>query len=466
MIREQRNDATLDLIDFDQPQRFKAITRSNVAATPEWEGLDPDLRAGIEVVSAVLPFRTNQYVMEELIDWNAVPDDPIFRLTFPHRDMLSDEQFERVRSLQESGEKAELEAAIREIQLELNPHPAGQMTHNVPTVAGEPVPGIQHKYDQTTLFFPAHGQTCHAYCTFCFRWAQFVGLDDMKFANKDVDQLAAYLGEHPEITDVLFTGGDPMVMRSKIFARYIDRILEDPELAHIQTIRIGTKSVAYWPQRYVTDQDAEELLDVFRRIILSGRTVAIMGHYSHPVELSTPIAREAVRRIRETGANIRMQSPLIRHVNDDPDVWTELWNTGVRLGMIPYYFFVERDTGARGYFETPLDKCHEIFVEAYSKVSGIARTVRGPSMSAFPGKVHILGVRDVGGRKAFVLEYLQCRRGELVRQPFFAKYDPTATWFDKLEPLTEADAAFFPGNWPDAAEETPGTVPLTVGSNA
>ncbi|MCP4742179.1 MAG: hypothetical protein GY885_06400, partial [Phycisphaeraceae bacterium] len=102
MIQEQRNDATLDLIDFDQPQRFKAITKSNVASTPEWEGLDPDLRAGIEVVSAVLPFRTNQYVMEELIDWNAVPDDPIFRLTFPHKDMLSNEQFERIRELQAS----------------------------------------------------------------------------------------------------------------------------------------------------------------------------------------------------------------------------------------------------------------------------------------------------------------------------------------------------------------------------
>ena len=91
----------------------------------------------------------------ELIDWNAVPDDPIFRLTFPHKDMLSNEQFERIRELQASGEKEELKAAIREIQLELNPHPAGQMTHNVPTVAGEPVPGVQHKDDQTPLFVPA-----------------------------------------------------------------------------------------------------------------------------------------------------------------------------------------------------------------------------------------------------------------------------------------------------------------------
>ena len=267
--------------------------------------------------------------------------------------MLTPEQFDRIHELLNSGDKAELDAAVREIQLELNPHPAGQMTHNVPTVAGESVPGIQHKYDQTALFFPAAGRTCHAYCTFCFRWSQSVGLDDMKFANKDVAQLAGYLREHPEITDVLFTGGDPMVMRTKVFARHVDRIIEDPELAHIQTIRIGTKSVAYWPQRYVTDADADDLLDCFRRIVDCGRTVAIMVHHSHPVELSTPVAQEAVRGIRSAGANIRMQSPLIRHVNDDANVWAELWNTGVKLGRIPYDFFVERDTGARGYFGIP-----------------------------------------------------------------------------------------------------------------
>ena len=452
-------------IEEQAPERFKAVTRSNVAQTPEWEGLDPDLRDGIEVISAVLPFRTNKYVMEELIDWSNVPDDPIFRLTFPHRDMLSDEQFERVRTLLAGDDKAALDAAIHDIRMDLNPHPAGQMTHNVPTVNGEPVPGIQHKYDQTVLFFPAAGQTCHAYCTFCFRWAQFVGMDDLKFANKDVDQLGGYLREHPEVTDVLFTGGDPMVMKTKIFARYVDRILEDPELAHIQTIRIGTKSVAYWPQRYVTDADAGELLDVFRKVADSGRTLAVMGHYSHPVELSTPVAREAVRRIRDAGGNIRMQSPLIRHVNDDPNIWADLWNTGVKLGCIPYYFFVERDTGARGYFETPLHECHRIFREAYQQVSGIARTVRGPSMSAFPGKVHVLGVQEIGGEKAFVLEYLQCRHGDLVRQPFFAKFDPTATWFDELQPLTADDERFFPGSWSVLDADTPGTVPISIGGS-
>ncbi|MCR9075673.1 MAG: lysine 2,3-aminomutase, partial [bacterium] len=110
---------------------------------------------------------------------------------------------------------------------------------------------------------------------------------------------------------------------------------------------------------------------------------------------------------------------------------------------IPYYMFVERDTGAKNYFEMPLERCWEIFRAAYQRVPGTARTVRGPSRSCHPGKVHILGVTEVAGEKAFMLEFLQARKPELVRQPFFAKYDPAATWFDQLEPLTESDVPFF-----------------------
>jgi hypothetical protein len=138
-----------------------------------------------------------------------------------------------------------------------------------------------------------------------------------------------------------------------------------------------------------------------------------------------------------------MQSPVIRHVNDDAGAWAEMWQRGAQLGCIPYYMFVERDTGARNYFELPLKRCWQLFRDAYQRVSGVARTVRGPSMSAFPGKVHVLGITEVAGEKAFMLEFLQCRKPELVRQPFFAKYDPTAVWYDELEPLTERDRQFF-----------------------
>jgi len=425
----------------DTQPRYRAITLSNVSKFPQWETLEPELREAVETVARVLPFRTNAYLMDELIDWDRVPNDPIFQLTFPQREMLKDDQYARVRdAIAGEAGKDEMNAVVNEIRMELNPHPAGQMTHNVPHINGEPIPGMQHKYRETALFFPSQGQTCHAYCTFCFRWAQFVGMDGLKFANKEAEQLGQYVSQHREITDVLFTGGDPMVMKAKVFEKYVEQLLE---IDHVRTIRIGSKSLAYWPQRFVSDADADDMLRLFERIVAAGKQVAFMAHFSHPVEFDPEIARTAISRIRSTGANIRMQSPVIRHVNDDPMAWRDMWITGTRLGMIPYYMFVERDTGAKNYFEMPLERCWEIFREAYQRVPGTARTVRGPSMSCHPGKVHMLGITEVAGEKAFMLEFLQARKPELVRQPFFAKYDGSATWFDQLEPLTQSDVPFF-----------------------
>lgn len=453
-----------------QRPKFRAITMQNVAATPQWEKFAPEMREAVRVVSSVLPFRTNQYVMDELIDWDAVPNDPMFQLTFPQRGMLAERDYQTVaRLLASDAPREELSAAVSDIRMSLNPHPAGQMTHNVPTWRGQSLPGLQHKYPETVLFFPRQGQTCHAYCTFCFRWPQFVGMDDLKFSNDEVTQLVGYVTDHTEVTDVLFTGGDPLVMSAANLRRYIEPLLH-PSLDRVQTIRIGTKSLAYWPHRFVFDSDADELLRLFSDVIAAGRHLSIMGHYSHPVEFSTPVAREAVRRIRATGAVIRMQSPVIKHVNDSSETWAELWRTGVRLGCIPYYMFVERDTGAKAYFEIPLARCWDIFRNAYNSVSGLARTVRGPSMSALPGKVHILGVAEETGSakrvtpgrptpRVFVLQYLQSRKPELVRRPFFAKFNPRATWFDQLEPAGPADREFFDLPEPRDALHLPVYVP-------
>jgi len=441
--------------DKAQP-RYRAIHSANVERTAEWKRLPDEVQEAVRVVSRVLPFRTNAYVMKELIRWENVPDDPIFQLTFPQRGMLSEEQYDRMaRLLRKGAPEEKVKRQANEIRFELNPHPAGQQADNVPTWRGEEMPGTQHKYRETVLFFPSQGQTCHAFCTFCFRWAQFVGIDELKFASNEVEQLVGYLREHTEVSDLLFTGGDPMIMSTDVLRRYVEPLL-DRELGHVQNIRIGTKSVAYWPQRFVTDRDADDLLKLFKRIVRNGRHLTIMGHYSHPVELSTEISHRAIERIRSTGAEIRMQSPVIRHVNDDPDVWVELWKTGVRWGCIPYYMFVARDTGARDYFDLPLARCWEIFRDAYNRVSGLARTVRGPSMSARPGKVHILGVTDYGTQDVFVLQYLQARDPALVRRPFFARFDPEATWFSQLESATEQDREFFPQQ--DVASAEPGAL--------
>jgi KamA family protein len=455
LVEPQQHFGSIDSLSGDEmnqaavPEKFRAFTRQTIRQARQWDWLPKEHQEAVQVVSHVLPFRTNEYVMDHLIDWNNIPDDPMYRLTFPHRDMLRPEEYETLRDLVlVHQDDAAIARYVHGIRMRMNPHPAGQMTHNVPRVNDAPLRGLQHKYDQTVLFFPSSGQTCHAYCTFCFRWPQFVGMDEMKFDARESHELAAYLKQHPEVTDVLITGGDPMIMNTRSLAAYIEPLL-DPALEHIQNIRIGTKSVAYWPQRFVTDRDADDLLRLFERVVKAGKNMALMAHYSHAVELRQEIAQKAVKRIVATGATVRIQGPLIRHINEDPATWAELWQTGVRLGAIPYYMFVERDTGPQEYFQLPLARAHEIFQAAYQMVSGLARTVRGPSMSAFPGKVVIDGVVNIGGEKVFALQFLQARNPDWVRRPFYAKFDAEATWMDDLKPAFGKARFFFESDEPE-----------------
>jgi KamA family protein len=425
------------------PRPFEVFTRNKLDRIPQLERLTKDQRDAISAVAAVLPFRVNRYVVDELIDWDQVPDDPMFRLTFPQEGMLDAPDFERMRDLVRTGAPdVEVQHAAREIQMRLNPHPAGQMELNVPRLDGEPLRGLQHKYRETVLFFPASGQTCHAYCTYCFRWAQFVGIEGLKFHDREATRLVAYVRQHPEVSDVLFTGGDPMVMSTKVLRRYVEPLLAE-DMEHVRTIRIGSKAPAYWPYRFVTQDDADDLMRLFEEVVAAGKHLALMAHFSHPIELSTPVAEEAVRRVASTGAVVRCQAPLIRNVNDDPETWSSMWQRQVELGAVPYYMFMERDTGAVDYFGVPMARAFEIFSDAYQQVSGLARTVRGPSMSATPGKVLVDGTLDIDGQKHFVLKFLQCRNPRWANRTFLAEYDESATWLDDLRPAFGEEEFFF-----------------------
>jgi KamA family protein len=428
---------------IDAPVKLKLYTRKDIDLIPQLQVLGHEQRLLMKAVSAVLPFRVNQYVIENLIDWSHVPDDPMYQLTFPQPGMLQASDLDRVLDLVRRDAPArELQAAAREIQNRLNPHPAGQRELNVPTLGDHSLEGMQHKYRETVLFFPAAGQTCHAYCTYCFRWAQFVGIHELRFAARQADALVRYVRAHPEVRSVLFTGGDPLVMKTSVLRRYVEPLL-DPGLEHLESIRIGTKAPAYWPHRFVSDEDADDLLDLFEEVVESGRNLALMAHYSHPQELETPMAQEAVRRVRSAGGVVRCQAPLIAHVNDSADVWAGMWRRQVKLGAVPYYMFVERDTGAKHYFAVSLARALEIFNGAYRQTSGLERTVRGPSMSATPGKVLVDGIAEMAGEKVFVLKFLQGRDPDWAGRVFFARYDPDAAWLDHLEPAFGQKEFFF-----------------------
>jgi len=422
-------------------KKFKPVTAKTFKKLPQVEAnLSEEEQFAIEVVSHVLPFRTNNYVVNELINWDEYEKDPIFALTFPQAAMLTPQDYEEMAEALTNGDKKQIHETATNIRKGLNPHPAGQMAHNVPFYKGEFLHGMQHKYRETVLFFPSQGQTCHAYCTYCFRWAQFIGDDELKFASRQSDLLAEYVASKPDVTDILFTGGDPMIMRTNNLATYVKGLLDIP---HLRTIRIGTKVLSYWPYRFLTDPDTENLIELLKEVIKAGKHVSIMAHFTHPQELKTPAVADAVHLLRDVGAEIRTQSPVMTNINDDADAWAEMWRKQVQMGMVPYYMFVARDTGAQHYFGIPLVRASKLFRDAYNQVSGLARTVRGPSMSCDPGKVRVSGIATVHGKKVIALETLQGRNPDWVGQPFYAEYDEKATWMNELKPAFGEEKFFF-----------------------
>lgn len=424
-------------------RNYKAYTNRNLDKIKQFEKLPDEILTAIQVVSRVLPFRASNYVINELIDWDNIPEDPIFQLVFPQPGMLKPDAYNQIKTLVETNAPdAQIDSVVRSVQDTMNPHPAGQMEMNVPVENGKRYEGMQHKYNETVLFFPTQGQSCHAYCTYCFRWAQFVGHDDFRFATKDIDSLIEYIENHPEVTDVLITGGDPLIMSSKLVRRYVEPLIRKKP-GNLKSIRFGTKVPAYWPYRFLTDKDSDDLISLFEEVVKSGLHLAIMVHFSHNRELETAAAERALLRLSGTGAQVRCQAPLVKHINDDPEIWAAMWKKQVALQAIPYYMFVERDTGPKEYFNVSLSEAYRIFSEAYRNVSGLCRTVRGPSMSATPGKVLVDGITEIAGEKVFALKFIQGRNPEWVNHLFFAKYDENVYWLDGLKPAFGEEKFFF-----------------------
>jgi KamA family protein len=425
------------------PQKYQSYSVHNFRDIPQIAKLTDQQKTDIEVVGHVLPLKVNKFVVDHLIDWRMAPNDPMFTLVFNRREMLHPHHYEQIAALLRAGaDQATIGAAAGKIRAQLNPHPAGQVEHNVPTHCDRRLAGVKHKYDQTVLFFPIQGQTCHAYCSFCFRWPQFAGPSFFRFASREIELLISYVRQHPRIADVLFTGGDPLIMSTNNLRRYVQPLI-DAQIPHLRRIRIGTKAFSYWPQRFVSDADANDLLSLFRSIVASGKHLAVMAHFNHPRELKPTIVRDAIQRVRKTGAEIRTQSPLLGHINDDADLWVELWDEQVDLGCIPYYMFVARDTGAQHYFGVPLVRAWKIYRTACKQVSGLCRTVRGPSMSTDAGKVQVLAVTTVMGQRVIELAFLQARNPDWVHRPFFAEYDEKAIWLSELKPAFGEEKFFF-----------------------
>lgn len=428
----------------DSPIKFRAYTDRNIESIPQLAKVPKEILRLMKAVASVIPFRVNNYVIDALIDWDNVVDDPIFQMVFPQPGMLSDFDLKQVLSVidEPQYDRKLLNKIVTDIRSRLSPHPSGQMTLNVPVLNGERSEGIQHKYRETVLFFPAQGQICHSYCAFCFRWAQFTGDKSLKFSDSNKDNLYQYLQNNQYISNVILTGGDPLVMKTSHLQYYLEDFML-PKFDSIRSIRIGSKALTYWPYRFLSDPDADDMLRLFESLINSGKQVTLMAHFNHANELENNLVARAIKRLQNTGVVIRSQGPILKHVNASAKAWIDLWNIQERFGIIPYYMFVERQTGSHRYYELPLSEAYKVYQASISNTSGLSRTARGPSMSATNGKVEVQGVTKINKENVFVLRYIQARDPDWVQKPFFAYYDENAKWFDQLKPFSDDDAIYF-----------------------
>lgn len=324
-------------------------------------------------------FRVNDYYLN-LINWND-PHDPIRKLIIPHENELK--------------EYGRWDASDE--------------------VTNYTVPGCQHKYSTTALLIVS--EVCGAYCRYCFRKRLF--RNDVKEAMADMTPGIEYIANTPEINNVLLTGGDSLILATPKIRKIVERLRA---IDHVQIIRFGSKLPVFNPMRIYED---EELLALFRQYSTPDKRIYVMAHISHPREI-TEHTKKAIQALYEAGVTVVNQTPVLKGINDNPDVLGELLDKLSWSGVTPYYFFVNRPVAGNKDFVLTLEEVYNIVEQAKAKTSGLGKQVR-LAMSHTSGKVEILSI-DNG--KAY-LKYHQSRDQEYGK--FMILDCPKdASWFDDL----------------------------------
>jgi KamA family protein len=342
-------------------------------------------KAELESVTEKFDFRCNEYYLS-LIDWND-PDDPIRRIIIPD-----------LRELEEWGRL----------------DPSNEESYSV-------IPGLEHKYNSTVLLLVSN--VCEGICRYCFRKRLFINNRDEYLR----DQQAAfeYIRQHNEITNVLLTGGDPLILSP---AKLEEIIRELTAIEHVRIIRIGTKIPAFNPYRIIDEPALPELIQKYST---DRKKIYVMTHFVHPREL-TDTAVRAVCILQRAGAIVANQMPLIKGVNSDPEVLAELLANLSFIGAVPYYIFQCRPALGNKAFTIPIEQGYEIIEHAKSLVSGLAKRVRYV-MSHTTGKIEIVGKTD-----DFV--YMKYHRvaDDLESGRFIVlSSNPNAYWLDDYAEVTE-----------------------------
>ncbi|WP_245920469.1 KamA family radical SAM protein [Methanospirillum stamsii] len=363
---------------------MKGTYITDITQIPYFQTLDKTEQERLLQVTSTFPFRASKHYLS-LIDWNN-PDDPIKRIIFPNPGELS---------------------------MTGSQDPSNEKNYTVQH-------GLQHKYAQTSLLLLS--DVCGGICRFCFRKRLF--MDSPRQTVRDYGPALSYIRDHPEITNVLLSGGDPLILPTKHLTKVIRELRE---IEHVGIIRIGSKMLAYNPARITEDPD---LISLIQEASGDEKKIYIMAHFNHPAEIS-PLSIQAISMLQKAGAIVVNQTPVIKGVNDSPEVMIELFRKLSFLGVSPYYVFQCRPTVGNQVFSVPVEQSYKTMHEAFKQCSGLAKRARF-IMSHCTGKIEVVGMND---HNVF-MRYHQAANPENYDKFMVAYSNPEALWFDDYEMLS------------------------------
>ncbi|MBK1811294.1 KamA family radical SAM protein [Clostridium sp. YIM B02505] len=300
----------------------------------------------LDAVTQKYPIKISKHYLS-LINLND-PQDPLFKLCIPSLDELADDGL------------------------------VDTSNETINTV----LRGVQHKYPQTVLLLATN--QCAVYCRHCFR-KRMVGVTTRE-TEPNMEETVDYIRKNKQITNVLISGGDALLMSTKKIEEYLDNLCS---IDHLNYIRFGTRLLVAMPERIINDK---RLISAFRKYSAK-KQIYIVSQANHPREI-TDSTKKAAKILSESGVLLRNQSVLLNGVNDNEETLCELMETLSTIGIEPYYLFQCRPVkGAKNIFQVPILKGAQLVDNARKKLDGISKSFRY-ILSHATGKIEIVGTLE------------------------------------------------------------------------
>ncbi len=278
--------------------------------------------------------------------------------------------------------------------------------------------GLQHKYQQTALLLSTN--RCSSYCRFCFR-KRLVGLPSSETL-KRFDECVNYINGNKQITNVLISGGDPLVLPTKILEIFLKKLAG---IKHLRFIRFGSRVPVAFPKRIYGDP---RLLKLFKKYSKRNKRLYIVTHFNHPKEITIESIK-AIDTLINSNTIISNQTVLMKGVNDNPKVLAELMNRLTSIGVIPYYVFQCRPVSrVKHSFQLPFYKGYKIVEDAKKLLNGHAKRFKFV-MSHKTGKVEIVGM----DKKYIYFKYNQAKNPKNLGRFFKRRLNKTGCWLDDFK---------------------------------